>query len=181
MLVLDTNVVMAPGRLLQELVESKRWTLIIPLAIITELDGLQNNSEPVGPAAKSALAYLEKSLKTHGKWLKVQTSKGSYLPDLSIRFEEIDFGDSNDDPDSKLRSLDEVILRAISWHQANFVDRLAILADNPSKERAKVTPATSKAVLLTLDRNLRLKARARGLPAASQGELANILSMHPPG
>ena len=174
-LILDTNILLAPGKLLEDLIESKRWTVVIPLAVITELDGLQKNPEPLGPRAKAALHYTETHIRSHGKWLKGQTSRGNYLPDLTVRSEDIDFG-KDDGEETRARSLDEIILRAVNWQQAHFVDRLAILSDNPFKDREKVKEDTAKAVLVTLDRNLRLKARARGLPAATQKEITHILA-----
>ncbi|KDN48528.1 hypothetical protein K437DRAFT_83968 [Tilletiaria anomala UBC 951] len=176
-LVLDTNVLIAPGKLLEQLVEWKRWTIIIPLAVVTELDGLQKNPEPLGPGAQRALAYIEKNIRSCSKWLKVQTSRGNYLADLTVRQEEIDFGNDVGD-DVRARSLDEIILRVVNWQQTHFMDRLAILSDNPSRDRERIKPETTKAVLVTLDRNLRLKARGKGLSAATQKEITHIFLAH---
>ena len=170
---LDTNILIAPDNLLKQLVESKQWTIIIPLVVVTELDGLQKNATPTGAEAKRSLGYLEKNIRALSKWIKVQTSRGNYLADLNVRAEEIDFG--GEDDDSRARSLDEIILRNVIWQQSNFVDRLAILSDNPARDREKVQEDTPKAVLITLDRNLRLKARAKGLLAATPKDMANIL------
>jgi len=53
------------------------------------------------------------------------------------------------------------------------VDRSNLLKGDSFKDGV----AAVKVVLLSLDRNLRLKARSRQLPAASEKDLALILSM----
>ncbi|CAD6890769.1 unnamed protein product [Tilletia laevis] len=195
-LVLDTNIIVSPaGNLLRTLVEAKKWTVVLPLAVITELDGLSKNRNQVGDGAKAALKYIEQSLPTHGKWLKVQTSRGNYLYNLNIRFEHIDFAglhlQNGDDVASssavdaqqrktlQARNLDEIILRAAIWQEDHFVSRIPILFAQSASEReaasARVTPKTTKVVLITLDRNLRLKARARGIKAASDVELLDVV------
>ncbi|KAK0534669.1 hypothetical protein OC834_001793 [Tilletia horrida] len=199
-LVLDTNIIVSPaGNLLRALVESKKWTVVLPLAVITELDGLSKNRSQVGEGAKEALRYIEDSLRTHSKWLKIQTSRGNYLHNLNIRFEHFDFAGlhmQNDDSASgpaseqqqqqrktlQARNLDEIILRAAVWQEEHFVNRIPILfaeAGAAAAEReaalARVTPKTAKVVLITLDRNLRLKARARGVKAASDVELLDVV------
>ncbi|KAE8218696.1 hypothetical protein CF319_g7477 [Tilletia indica] len=195
-LVLDTNIMISPaGNLLRTLVESKRWTVVLPLAVITELDGLSKNRSKVGDAAKDALKYIEQTLQLRGKWLKVQTSRGNYLYNLNIRFEHIDFAglhlqqgddagptagaDAQQRKTLQARNLDEIILRAAVWQEDHFVNRISILFADSVSERevaaAQVTPKTTKVVLITLDRNLRLKARARGIKAASDVELLDVV------
>ncbi|PWN22544.1 hypothetical protein BCV69DRAFT_146975 [Microstroma glucosiphilum] len=95
-LLLDTNILLASDDYLRHLVECRKWTVVVPLAVITELDGLKKNKPPLGEEAAKVLSYLEKSIKPLGKWLKIQTSKGSYLNDLSFRSEDIDFAGSSD-------------------------------------------------------------------------------------
>lgn len=199
-LVLDTNVALAEnGCLVQRLIDSQRWTVIVPLAVITELDGLKQNLDAVvSENAIIALSFLESAVKTKSRWLKVQTSKGNYLSGLECRTEDIDFSgsastslspDSKDAPregdrahgaavqssSSSARNLDEVILRCYTWQVEHFADRLAILTEDPSAERAKITADTQKVVLATLDRSLRLRVRARGGAVAGPAELAEIL------
>jgi len=194
-LVLDTNLILLPvGDLLRTLVESKRWTVILPLAVITELDGLGKNRSQLGQIARDALKYIEESLRSHSKWLKIQTSRGNYLYDLNIRFELFDFAgvhggknvsdEASADPQQRktmqARNLDEIILRAAIWQEEHSVNRVnVVLSDCDRAEReatlAKVTPKTAKVVLITLDRNLRIKARARGIKAASNVELLDVV------
>jgi len=70
------------------------------------------------------------------------------------------------------KNMDDLILKAAIWQDDHWVDRSALLKAEP----VVVTDAV-KVVLLSLDRNLRLKARSRQLPAASEKDLAALLAM----
>ena len=143
-----------------------------PFAVITELDGLKKNAASLGTAASEAIAYLEAAVRTYPRHLKIQTSRGNYLKDLAIRSENIDFAGNGGDFDAVVgfshdfaRSMDDVILRAVAWQKDHFTSRLAIV--NPHADRRLVPVDAAHVVLVTGDRNLRLKARARGLDAAT--------------
>lgn len=69
--------------------------------------------------------------------------------------------------------MDDVILRAVAWQQEHFTSRLAIV--NPKADRKAVPTDAAQVVLVTFDRNLRLKARARGLDAADESGMAMML------
>ncbi|CEH18220.1 Nonsense-mediated mRNA decay protein [Ceraceosorus bombacis] len=179
-LVLDTNIALTQGDVLEQLIDSMQWTLIIPLAVITELDGIKKNQNAVGQEATRALSLIEARLRTHAKFVKVQTSRGNYLPDLRFRNEDIDFSgigkrtDDDKDDGTFARSLDEIILRAVAWQDAHFVDRRTLLG-SPESTKA-VAQGTAKVALVTFDRNLRLKARIRGSHSIGRAELLAILA-----
>ncbi|KAJ9475138.1 PINc domain-containing protein [Pseudozyma hubeiensis] len=200
-LVVDTNIIVTPGQVIAQLIESRRWTVIIPLAVITELDGLRRNDNELGQEAERAIQFLESRIKSHAKYVKVQTSRGNYLSDLSCRSEDIDFtwqGTGNAraaaaaTPDGSprldaagagetksvaARNVDEVILRILAWQKENFVDRRNLLQTN-SGESGEILPAsTQKSVLLTLDRNLRIKAKSRGLPSLDAKGAARLVDL----
>ncbi|KAG8897986.1 hypothetical protein FRB99_007736 [Tulasnella sp. 403] len=130
-----------------------------------ELDGLVNNPTELGAAATAALNYLVQAVQTLSTSLKVQTSKGNYLRSLSIRSEETVLGMAE-------RNMDDLILRTAMWHVEHFVDRSNLLRNNEPRR----SETTSKVVLLTFDRNLRLKARSRKLDAADEKDMATILN-----
>lgn len=69
--------------------------------------------------------------------------------------------------------MDDLILRAAIWQDDHWLDRSAMLKDDGV---ARDTTRAIKVVLLSLDRNLRLKARSRQLSAASEKDLATILA-----
>jgi hypothetical protein len=168
-LVLDTNIVLSSLAMVTSLVESRRWTVVVPLPAIMELDGLASNPTALGEAAKAALEFVVSHVRSHSDTLKVQTSRGNYLSSLSVRAEQVDF----DDPDSWERSMDDLILKSAIWQDDHWVDRSALLKVEQSSERLK---GAAKVVLLSLDRNLRLKARARHLDAASERDLGTLLA-----
>ncbi|KAF9009359.1 hypothetical protein BDQ17DRAFT_1388235 [Cyathus striatus] len=167
-LVIDTNLLLSSLSMFSSLVESFRWTVVVPLPVVMELDGLSMNASPqLAEAAQAALSYISTHIRNHSMSLKVQTSKGNYLPTLSIRTEEVDFSRGNME-----RNMDDLILKAAIWHDEHWIDRSAML----KAEGAKDVSGAVKVVLLSLDRNLRLKARSRQLPAASERDLAAIFA-----
>jgi protein SMG6 len=146
-LVVDTNILLSSLSMFASLVESLRWTVLIPLPVVMELDGLKSNSSPqLSEAADSALSYITSHLRSHSSSLKVQTSKGNYLTTLNVRTEEVDFTRAE-------RSMDDLILKTAIWHDEHWSDRSAMLKPD---ERAKDIPNPVKVVLLSLDRNCEL-------------------------
>lgn len=206
-LVVDTNIIVTPGQVIAQLIESRRWTVIIPLAVITELDGLRRNDNELGQEAEQAIQFLESRIKSHAKYVKVQTSRGNYLNDLSCRSEDIDFTwqgtggagataaaaaaamipdgsprldavGAGETKSVAARNVDEVILRILAWQKDNFVDRRNLLQQAGGAEAgAKVSPSAHKSVLLTLDRNLRIKAKSRGLPSLDAKGAASLVEL----
>ncbi|KAA1064123.1 hypothetical protein PGT21_014684 [Puccinia graminis f. sp. tritici] len=204
-LVFDTNILIGMLTIVKDLLESEQFTIIVPLVVITELDGLkkrasdpESQSRRSGEEALEAIKYLEQSIKSYSKVLKIQTSKGNYLRDLSIRNEQINFQDfgatSNDSSaggNSKVnngfittnaaRNLDDVVLRATTWQLEHFSTRLPTSlskaasggTEDDKSDEEKTEP--EKVVLLTLDRNLRLKARARGILAADEKQIISLV------
>lgn len=168
-LVLDTNILLSSLSVIASIVESLRWTVVIPVPVVMELDGLSANTSQLGAAAREALSYVTSHVRSHGTSLKVQTSKGNYLTSLSVRTEQVDFTDK----ESWEQNMDDLILKAAVWQDEHWVDRSMLL-----KGSANPTSATGavKVVLLSFDRNLRLKARSRQLPAADEKDLAGILA-----
>ena len=148
-LVLDTNILLSSLSMVTSLVESLRWTVVVPLPAIMELDGLALNATALGTAAKAAIGFIASHVRSHSDALKVQTSRGNYLFSLSVRAEQVDF----DDPDSWERSMDDLILKAAIWQDDHWVDRSALLKVEQSAERLK---GAAKVVLLSLDRNREL-------------------------
>jgi len=170
-LVIDTNIILSSLPIFIGLIGSFRWTVIVPLPVVMELDGLSSSNSPqLAETARSALDYISKNLKSHSVSLKVQTSKGNYLPSLSVRTEQVDFNDQ----DSWERNMDDLILRAAIWHDEHWLDRSALLKSG--EDASRDTNGASRVVLLSLDRNLRLKARSRQLAAANEADLALILA-----
>lgn len=143
-LVVDTNILLSSLSMFASMVESHRWTVIVPLPVVMELDGLSSNPSPqLSEAAQAALSYITSNIRTYSMSLKVQTSRGNYLSSLNVRTEQVDFTDGNAE-----RNMDDLILKAAIWQDEHWVDRSALLKDNSATMKDAV-----KVVLLTLDRN----------------------------
>jgi protein SMG6 len=146
-LVIDTNLLLSSLSMFASLVESLRWTVIIPLPVVMELDGLATSDSPqLAEASKAALSFISSNLKSLSTSLKVQTSRGNYLSSLNVRTEQVDFSDR----DSWERNMDDLILRAAIWHDEHWFDRSGLL--KPSRTTHDLKNA-AKVVLLSLDRN----------------------------
>lgn len=135
--------------MLSSLVESLQWTIVVPLPVIMELDGLSANTGPLGDAAAAANAYITSHVRSHTLSLKIQTSKGNYLPNLNLRTEQVDFYDSG----SWERNMDDLILRAAIWQSEHWVDRSGFLNTN---DEMRDTTGASKVVLCSFDRMRKL-------------------------
>ena len=151
-LVIDTNILLSSLSMFSSLVESLKWTIIIPLPVIMELDGLSLNASPLGEAASDASKYIDTHLRSHQNSLKVQTSKGNYLTNLSFRSEQVEF---SVDDQSWERSMDDLILRAAVWQSEHWVDHSALLksSDNGVGAGAAEANNASKVTLVSFDRN----------------------------
>ena len=191
-LVVDTNVLLSTLSTIISLVESQKWTVVIPLAVITELDGISNNPTELGRAAQEASKYITNNIRTHSMSLKVQTSRGNYLTTLNVRSEKLDFfsdrrrsanhSTTGEEGGGHMweRSIDDLILRAALWQEEHWTDRSALLR-GVARDRAEQVQTSNekgdvaKVVLVSFDRNLRLKARARQMHASDERDLAHIL------
>ncbi|KAI1316606.1 hypothetical protein EDD11_009731 [Mortierella claussenii] len=222
-LVIDTNCLVADWTVIQRLVSADRWTVVIPLAVITELDGLKNNPAPLGPAAAGALNYLEGCLAMRPKprRLKIQTSRGNYMNDLSFRVESFNFekqqqhsshhrktasgsgnavyhdgrDDEEYDGDEEImrnHNVDDFILGLCLWHQENGLSSSSAGSgsaygspfSSPSASPSigdsygRSNGGSQNIYLVTDDRNLRVKARARSVEVLGKEDLAWMTMNH---
>lgn len=129
-----------------------KWTVVVPLPVIMELDGLSSNLTPqLADAAVAAIDYIASHIRSHSASLKVQTSKGNYLSSLNVRTEDVDF---NSDSMSSERTMDDLILKAAIWQDDHWQDRSAMLKADPLPP-AQAANAV-KVVFVSLDRNCTL-------------------------
>ncbi|CAG8469319.1 7825_t:CDS:2, partial [Scutellospora calospora] len=164
--VIDTNCLVGDLNMVKKIIQSDNWVVVVPLVVITELDGLKLNPPPLGTAASEAIAYLERALSSSNrmKKLKVQTSKGNYVSGINFS-EEFDFGDGED----KKKNLDDLILGICLWHAKNRGD-IGLHSKSEKEDNNNEV-----VVLLTNDRNLRVKARARGVDVVSFQDFTELL------
>ncbi|CAG8605694.1 870_t:CDS:2, partial [Diversispora eburnea] len=164
-LVVDTNCLVGDLNMVKKIIYNDSWVVVIPLVVVTELDGLRFNSPPLGTAASDAIAFLEQAM-SNKKKLKIQTSRGNYVSGINFS-EEFDFGDGED----KKKNLDDLILGICLWHAKNQEENGSY--SKTSKE--KINNEKEAVVLLTNDRNLRIKARARGIDVIGAQDLAGLI------
>ncbi|KAJ3113982.1 hypothetical protein HDU96_002674 [Phlyctochytrium bullatum] len=115
-LVFDTNCYIGDLEGTREVVEAG-WDVVVPLAIITELDGLSSAEGLLGEAAGLALSYLESLFQPGGGGARVGnvtliTAQNSVLPVLTIRTEEWGAG---------VRGADDVLVRCAKKRGAVLV------------------------------------------------------------
>ena len=149
-LVVDTNILLSSLAEFAALVECGRWTVVVPLPVIMELDSQSSNMTPLGEAAKAALNYITANIRTHSTSLKVQTSRGNYLMNLNVRTEAVDFSSSTWE-----RNMDDLILRAALWQDEHWVDRSGMLKGVDAAPTD--TAGAAKVVLLSFDRMRELR------------------------
>ncbi|WWD17242.1 hypothetical protein CI109_101680 [Kwoniella shandongensis] len=173
MLIFDTNVILDSLALFKRIVEGGQWSVVVPLPVVTELDGLSKEPAPLGANAKAAVTYLETHIHTHSLCLKIQTTKGNYLSDLLIRTEHLDDGSTSNNSETVARTMDDRILNIASFAKDHFADRSALLG---MPKASAVGGESTKVCLVSNDRNLRLKARGRGVDVADEKELTAFLA-----
>jgi protein SMG6 len=153
-LVVDLNILLNALPLFVHLLDSGRWDVVVPLAVLLELDGLKNGLGQLGATATKAVAFIEDSSQEQ---LKVQTNRGNYLSDLSIRFEELDYSTP------AAGSLDDHVLRVALFQQDCFSSPATAPRD------------TSQVAVVSFNRALRQRARSRGIEAINEVEILRCI------
>ena len=154
----DTNCLISGLDLVKAVLATKLFTIVVPLTVVNELDGLKKGPDGVREQASAAFEFLEAEFARKNFLLKVQTRKGSYLHNLSLRVEG-----SEGLPGIPMKHTnDDVILECCVLQQ-----------QRPMESRP--TPNASAAVLLTDDRNLKVKALAKGVPVADSFDFERAL------
>jgi protein SMG6 len=166
----DTNCFIDHLNKIKALIKSGYYDLIVPLVVINELNGLKSrgikttkpltfsddHSGHVGKAAMETIDYLVSAFNEKNLRLKAITSKGSLLDNINFISETFESqGNSNDD----------FILNAC----------LHFIKDKPFDKSLKEGVTNSvesnsifrEAILLTDDRNLRVKALVHNVPVKS--------------
>ncbi|KAI9553174.1 hypothetical protein GHT06_021068 [Daphnia sinensis] len=147
-LVADTNCYIDHLDALARLTREKHYTLVAPLVVLNELDGLCRSRLAV--EARAALAFLREK----NPQIRYVTSKGAPLPNFAactMNEENDDQGLTNDD-------------RILQCCLGLFKDRLASSAADEDTCPDGVKRLRREVVLLTDDRNLRVKSLSRDLP-----------------
>ncbi|XP_053625221.1 telomerase-binding protein EST1A isoform X2 [Plodia interpunctella] len=151
-LVPDTNCFIDHLPLLAAVEAAQPYVLAVPLVVMTELEGLKKCSR-VGASAQAALSWVASASAANTARVRLATSRGSLLASCSFTAEREQQRATNDD---------RVLATAVNL-QAN----LPTQTESPREEASdvKCVKRVREVVLLTDDRNLRVKALAAELPA----------------
>ncbi|KAF8441056.1 hypothetical protein L210DRAFT_3539007 [Boletus edulis BED1] len=95
-----------PGYSTSSIIESLRWTVVIPMPVIMELDGLCSNTSQLGETAQEAIAYITSHIRSHAMSLK-----------------QVEFSNEA----SWDQCMDDLILKAAIWQDEHWVDWSALL------------------------------------------------------
>lgn len=174
-LVPDTNAFIDHLDGLKKLLQSGTYIIVVPLIVITELDGLAKGQDNFGGAgtggrtvgsrtnsnvnvahikavqekAKAAVAFLERGFESREQCLRALTSRGNQLESIAFRSEDTSGQQGNND---------DVIL-SCCLHYCN--DKAKDFMPNQKNGTVRLR---REVVLLTDDRNLRVKALTRNVP-----------------
>jgi len=173
-LVVDSSLLLTGLDLIRSVVQSSRWSIIVPLAAISELDDLVQSGEPSSKQmAQTATEYLDTIMKAGTKSIKILTSKGNYLTNLMIRSEDIDYQHApGKTKAAKYESkMEELLLTATKWQADHFIDRSALLGVELDHQARSLA---AKSCLLTLNADLRQRASYERITIANNAEIAEI-------
>ncbi|XP_072557548.1 telomerase-binding protein EST1A isoform X2 [Paramormyrops kingsleyae] len=162
-LVPDTNGFIDHLAGLQSLLACGLYILVVPLIVITELDGLARGQEHRGGGravpgeharalqerAKAAVSFLERGFEAREPCLRAMTSRGNQLESIAFRSEDTSGQQGNND--------DLILSCCLHYCKDKAKDFMPTQRDEPVRLHREV-------VLLTDDRNLRVKALTRNVP-----------------
>ncbi|ORX43791.1 hypothetical protein BCR36DRAFT_360598 [Piromyces finnis] len=154
-IIFDTNCYMKSLNSIKNIFENTNLNIIIPLAVINELSGLQNSKKQ----AKIALDYLKFIVgqSNHRALLKVVTAKGSVLRNIDNIYHE-----SWENKGDNYMNTDDVIISCFTTNLSNY---------NQNTNNLNYT----KNILVSSDKNMRVKARSQKIMAFNDNEFINIL------
>ncbi|XP_034539074.1 telomerase-binding protein EST1A [Notolabrus celidotus] len=175
-LVPDTNGFIDHLGWLKKLLQCGTYIIVVPLVVITELDGLAkgqdnygggmgsggrstgsrsncnvsaNHVQAVQEKARMAVAFLEKGFEAREPYLRALTSRGNQLESIAFRSEDTTGQQGNND---------DVILSCCLHYCKDKAK------DFMPHQRNGTVKLFREVVLLTDDRNLRVKALTRNVP-----------------
>ncbi|KAJ1920939.1 hypothetical protein H4219_000992 [Mycoemilia scoparia] len=166
-IVFDTSCFISHLPSIQRAYEKFGWSLLVPLLVITELDGLKNSTTPKGQCAQAAVLFIEESIEqwtrpifslaTDGQSgvysrsvpsVRALTSMGEIHRNLKFRSE------MNALYGTEFLTPDDLILESCLQYNNKNMCELAGL------NHGALPPPV---VLVTNDRNMRIKAKTRGI------------------
>uniref|UniRef100_A0A3Q3WBG4 Telomerase-binding protein EST1A n=1 Tax=Mola mola TaxID=94237 RepID=A0A3Q3WBG4_MOLML len=160
-LVPDTNGFIDHLGGLKKLLQCGTYIIVVPLIVITELDGLAKGQENFGGGmglahwrtvqekARLAVTFLEKGFEAREPCLRALTSRGNQLDSIAFRSEDTSGQPGNND--------DVILSCCLHYCKDKAKDFMPTQRNGTVRLHREV-------VLLTDDRNLRVKALTRNVP-----------------
>lgn len=129
--------------------------------VITELLGLNNSQGPAGELSKAAIAAIQEAVSAKQD-VRVITAKGNNVTNIGFFKERLD--KYNEDE----MNIDDVIISITEQQGKVRAETMRANGTNPGQAQP--------AILITEDRNMRVKANARGVPAIAGSALRAIVA-----
>ncbi|KAL7749998.1 hypothetical protein RI367_004513 [Sorochytrium milnesiophthora] len=184
--IFDTNCYARSFGLVRRIIESQNCIVSVPLAVVLELQGLTRSQNTFSAQnAQRSLDYLQQHLQptmdsSATRLLRAQTSKGTWVYDLSLASSEAFAATMNGGSDDTLNSGADLPTGSPSmasksrrrWNMDDVILTccLALVSTQPSD------PAVLSVVLVTEDVNLRLKAHAHSIAVVNMtNELDSLM------
>uniref|UniRef100_A0A3Q2XRK8 Telomerase-binding protein EST1A n=1 Tax=Hippocampus comes TaxID=109280 RepID=A0A3Q2XRK8_HIPCM len=166
-LVPDTNGFIDHLVALKKLLQCGSYIVVVPLIVITELDGLAKGQDASGGGggggghaaahvrgvqekARQAVLFLERAFEAREPRLRALTSRGTQLESIAFRSEDTSGQQGNND--------DVILSCCLHYCQDKAEDLM------PDQRNGGTVRLHREVVLLTDDRNLRVKALTRNVP-----------------
>ncbi|XP_051902985.1 telomerase-binding protein EST1A [Hippocampus zosterae] len=165
-LVPDTNGFIDHLVALKKLLQCGSYVVVVPLIVITELDGLAKGQDASGGGgggghaaahvrgvqekARQAVLFLERAFEAREPRLRALTSRGTQLESIAFRSEDTSGQQGNND--------DVILSCCLHYCQDKAEDLM------PDHRNGGTVRLHRQVVLLTDDRNLRVKALTRNVP-----------------
>ncbi|GAB6029112.1 hypothetical protein CHUAL_004893 [Chamberlinius hualienensis] len=178
-LVPDTNCFIDHLTDIQKLVQTTQFHLVVPLVVINELEGLARNlrnytnvnshSYKVGQEAQKALKCLTDWTSRRNLYVRAITAKGSLLDTIAFR--------SETDSCDKSSTNDDIILTCCMHLCDADSGRGKSMVENKRKDKGDFILIRRDVVLLTDDRNLRVKAHAQEVPVKDIPRFMSLMNL----
>ncbi|KAI8920590.1 hypothetical protein BC831DRAFT_506839 [Entophlyctis helioformis] len=211
-LVLDTNCFCHTLPSVRQLLEMRQWKVVIPLAVLSELDGLQHGGGRASEQAALALEYVTSIFDTpdspladlKGRFVTIETRRGTLLATARFRNEDwlpdslgslgslgsrgdtagCDGQDDDSGQDGEadvaeyaIRGVDDVVMQCCLRRMPPTAAPSAMAGRGPQQQGGHTAAAAAApVVLVTRDVNMRLKARAVGVPVVHS--VSAVIAQH---
>ena len=125
--IIDTNCLISKLDLIKKIIELNKCTIIIPLVVIMELNGLKNNFKKRDNVI-FILDYLKENIKKNK--IKLQTIKNNFVYNIDYYNQDITFNDKN-------KNIDDLIIKCCLYNKTKNIKSYLLTFDKILKIKAK--------------------------------------------